>query len=111
MLWQTGKVVLDVNECFQICYAHSNAAAREEFFNSPAAVNAQTVPGAYEAIQALRAMNFEVHAVTARPISAQSMTHQFLTSKKQEDVITFGFLKTARLLNFFQLFLKPKQPF
>ena len=78
VLWQTGKVLLDVNECFQICYAHSNAAAREEFFNSEAAVNAQTVPGSFEALQALRALNFEVHAITARPISSQSMTFQFL---------------------------------
>lgn len=78
MLWQTGNRVSDVNECFQICYAHSNAAVREQFFNSEAAVNAQAVPGAFEAIQALKAMNFEVHAITARPFSAQSVTYQFL---------------------------------
>lgn len=78
VLWQTGKVLLDVNECFQICYAHSNAAAREQFFNSEAAVNAQAVSGAFEALQTLRALNFEVHAITARPASSQSMTYQFL---------------------------------
>ena len=76
--WQTGKVLLDVNECFQICYAHSNAAAREQFFNSEAALNAQPVTGAFEALKALRALNFDVHAITARPVSSQSMTYQFL---------------------------------
>eukprot|EP00438_Fugacium_kawagutii_P036747 Skav205303 [mRNA] locus=scaffold3444:14018:18688:+ [translate_table: standard] len=79
VLWQTGQVLLDVNECFQICYAHSNAVAREQFFNSEAAVNAQAVPGALEGLKALTGQwNFEVHAITARPASSQSMTYEFL---------------------------------
>eukprot|EP00439_Symbiodinium_sp_Y106_P084335 s25_g25.t1 len=94
--WQFGQTPGDLVECFQRCYSSDASAAREQFLSSDFATLAEPVHGSPEALQQLKALGWELHAVTSRPASAKASTERFLAQRFPGLISGLHFTSSAR---------------